>query len=105
MPDSDFTLGLAVLVAVFGVARLGRIATYDDYPPAEWLRMRWLALVGEKWGKLALCPWCLNPYLMAGCMAWAWFSDFHWTWWAFWTWLALAQVATSISAYDEPPEA
>lgn len=102
MLDSNFEWVLAILTAAFGIARLGRIVTYDDYPPAEWARRKWLVLVGDKWGSLATCPWCMNPYLAAICMAWAYFTEFHWSWWAFWGWMALAQFATSISAYDEP---
>lgn len=92
----------AVLVAWFGTARLTRIATYDDYPPAEWLRTRWIALVGEKWGKLATCIWCGQPYIVLICMGWAYWSDFAWHWWAFWAWMALSQAGSTLLSYDEP---
>ncbi len=100
------TLGwiAAILTLVFGVARLGRIITYDDYPPAVWVRKKWIDTVGEDWGSLFICPWCMNPYLIAVGMAWAGLSDFHWTWWLFWGWLALAQIASTISAYDQPSD-
>lgn len=102
MPTEPLHWVAVVLVGVFGIARLGRLLTFDDYPPAEWARMRWIALVGDSWGKLAMCLWCLNPYLVAGSMAWAYFTDFHWTWWVFWGWLAASQAASTISAYDQP---
>jgi hypothetical protein len=92
------------LVLVFGVARAGRLATFDDYPPAEWLRIRWIALVGERWGKLAQCYWCANPYIVAVALLWAWLSNLHWTWWVFWGWLAASQIASTISAYDQPSD-
>lgn len=95
----------AILTLAFGVARLGRIITYDDYPPAMWWREKWLVMVGDKWGSLFTCPWCMNPYLVILGGAWGLLSDFHWSWWLFWGWLAIAQIATSISAYDEPPDA
>jgi hypothetical protein len=104
MPNDPLVWVAFALVLVFGVARLGRIITYDDYPPAEWVRGKWLALVGDNWGSLFTCPWCMNPYLVAISIAWAYFSDLHWSWWVFWGWMAAAQVASSISAYDEPAD-
>lgn len=102
MPTDVVGWVVAFLVLSIGVARLGRLITYDDYPPAEWLRLKWLTLVGDKWGKLMTCPWCMNPYLVAVGMAWGYASDLHWTWWAFWGWLAISQISSTISAYDEP---
>jgi len=104
VPTDTFHWIAFAVVLILGVARLGRIATYDDYPPAEWVRAHWLALVGEKWGKVAICHWCFNPYLVAIALAWAYFTDLHWTWWVFWGWMAAAQAASTFSAYDEPPE-
>lgn len=104
MPTDTFGWIAFSLVLVFGVARLGRLITHDDYPPAEWVRVRWVALVGDKWGKLFLCPWCMNPYLVAIALAWAYFTGLHWSWWVFWGWMAASQVATTISMYDEPAE-
>lgn len=99
---STFIIVLAILVAVFGTARLTRIAVHDDYPPAEWLRARWIALVGDRWGKLVECIWCGQPYIVAICLAWGYFSDLHWTWWAFWSWMAVSQAGSMVLAYDEP---
>jgi hypothetical protein len=93
---------LALLTAVFGTARLTRIITHDDYPPAQWLRTRWEDRVGEGWGKLMTCLWCGQPYVVLGMMTWAYFSDFHWSWWAFWGWMALSQAGSTLLAYDEP---
>jgi len=92
----------AVLIAVFGTARLTRIVAHDDYPPAEWLRMQSYRLLGDKWGKITNCIWCTQPYIVLICMSWGWFSDFHWSWWAFWAWMALSQAGSSLLAYDEP---
>lgn len=93
---------LAVLVALFGTARLTRIAVYDDYPPSEWVREQVLVRVGDRWGKIATCIWCGQPYVVAICLAWAYFSDMHWSWWAFWAWMALSQAGSMVLAYDEP---
>lgn len=94
----------AAVVMVFGTARLTRIVAHDDYPPAEWVRMRWYALVGDRWGKLLNCIWCTQPYVAIICLAWAALSDLHWTWWVFWGWLALSQAGSTLLAYDEPAE-
>lgn len=97
-----FETVLAVLTAIFGTARLTRIAAHDDYPPAEWMRVRWNVLVGERWGKLVECIWCTQPYVVLICLGWGYFSDMHWSWWAFWGWMALSQAGSTLLAYDEP---
>lgn len=93
---------LAVLIAVFGTARLTRIVAYDDFPPAEWLRTQVYRLLGDRWGKIADCIWCTQPYIVAICMTWAYFTDLHWSWWAFWSWMALSQAGSTVLSYDEP---
>lgn len=92
----------AVVVAIFGTARVTRVLAHDDYPPAEWLRVRWEVLVGERWGKLLQCIWCTQPYVVIICGIWAWTSDLHWSWWVFWGWMALSQAGSTLLAYDEP---
>jgi hypothetical protein len=93
---------LAAVIAVFGTARVTRIATFDAFPPAEWIRVRVLALVAETWGKVVTCLWCAQPYVAAICLAWAYYSDLHWSWWAFWGWMALSQAGSTLLSYDEP---
>lgn len=96
---------LAVATAVLGVGRLARVATHDPFPPAIWLRMRWDRLVKDgSWSKLAHCFWCATPWIMLVCIAWGALSSFHWTWWAFWGWLALSYLAAIVIARDEPAE-
>lgn len=93
----------ALLVAVFGVGRLSRILTYDDFPPAAWVRTIWDRITNDgDWSKLAHCQWCATPWIMAACLAWAWLSGLHWTWWLFWGWLGLSYLASIVIARDEP---
>lgn len=93
----------AVLVAAFGVGRLARILTYDDFPPAAWARVIWDRITNDgPWAKLAHCQWCATPWIMLICLAWGVFSSLHWTWWLFWGWLALSYLASIIIARDEP---
>lgn len=97
---------VAVLVGVLSVARTARLLTHDDFPPAAWLRTRYLVLVGPdgKWSGLMTCPFCLAPYLSAGMLAWAYLSGLHWTWWVANGWWAGSYVSAIVVAYDEPPE-
>jgi hypothetical protein len=70
-----------------------------------WLRKRWYVLVGDsEWKKLVDCAFCAAPYLAAIDMAWAWASDFHWTWWVVNLWAAFSYVAAIVVARDEPPD-
>lgn len=106
----DFTNTLlivtAVLIAVFGVGRLTRVITYDDFPPAVWARMQWDKVTRDgPWAKLAHCFWCCTPWIMLACMVWGWLAigtAWGWTWFAFWGWLALSYVSSIIIARDEP---
>ena len=103
--EHPFVAVLAILTAVLGVGRLTRLITYDDYPPTIWLRIRWATVTRDSgWSKLATCFWCAAPWLMLPCMAWGVFTSFHWTWWAFWGWLALSYVVSMVVARDEPAD-
>lgn len=93
---------LAVLIAVVSVARTARLLVFDVFPPVFWVRSHVLAWLGDsKWSKLVECPFCLAPYLAAGEMAWAYYSDLHWTWWVANGWWALSYVAAIVVSYDE----
>jgi len=101
-----FTIIAAFVVGVLSVARTARLITFDDFPPMMWLRTKILVTIGpdSKWAPLLRCPFCLSPYLMAVMVAWAFLSDFHWTWWLLNGWWATSYVAAMVVAYDEPPE-
>lgn len=92
----------AVIVGVMSVARTARLITWDALPPAVWFRETAEAKMGEKWGKLVTCPYCVAPYLTAGMIAWAYLSDLHWTWWLANGWWAASYAAAIVVAYDEP---
>lgn len=108
IPADPFHLVLAIVVAVMGVGRLTRIVTYDDYPPAMWLRRKWIDLTrAGAWAKLATCLWCASPYIAAVCVVHGVLSfnrPWEWTWWAFWGTLAIAYAAAIVLARDEPAE-
>lgn len=101
--DQPLLIVLAILVAAFGAGRLGRVLTYDAFPPAAAARILWDRLTNDgPWAKLAHCQWCATPWIMLVCGLWAYFSSLGWHWWAFWGWLALSYLASIIIARDEP---
>lgn len=95
---------LAVAVGVIGAARLTRVITYDDYPPAAWLR-NWWELHTGKWAKLITCGWCAGPWVTAVTLASFAVSFLHpalgWAWWLFWGWLALSYLVSQYLYWDE----
>jgi hypothetical protein len=97
---------LVLVVGVLSVARTVRLIIYDEFPPMEWLRARLLALFPEdsKWKAILTCPFCLAPYVTAAMIAWAYFSDLHWSWWLLNIWWAASYVAAIVVAYDEAAE-
>jgi hypothetical protein len=97
---------LAVIVAVVGAARLTRILTYDDYPPAIAIRVWWQGVTKDgPWAKLVTCPWCAGPWIMLICLGWFLLSFvapwLGWTWWLFWGWLALSYWTSQYVHFDE----
>lgn len=108
IPTDPWILALAIVTLILGVGRATRILTYDAYPPAAWLRIKWAELVRHgDWAKLATCFWCASPYVTAvamvhGTLVYGTFLE--WTWWAIWGWLALSYAAALVLARDEPPQ-
>lgn len=99
----DWTLVAALVIGIVSVARTARLLIHDAFPPAMWLRARFVAALppASKWAKLAECQFCLAPYLTAGMIGWAWVSDLHWTWWVVNGWWAASYFAAIVVSYDE----
>lgn len=114
MTPADFTNPLlvvaAVIVAAFGIGRVIRLVTVDDFPPSVWVRSRWNRLVnGSTWTKVFGCLWCFSPYITAVCMGWFFLGLFVWSpllvaWWVLWGFAGLSYVASMIVRRDEPDE-
>lgn len=103
MTTEFWTILAASIVAVFGVARLTRLTSEDNFPPVAAVRNWWIARFNKSnWSELAICPFCQAPYHAAIAFAWGWLSDLHWSWWAFYGWLALAYAAAIVVARDIP---
>ena len=103
MTQEWIAIAAAALVAVLGVGRLTRLTAEDDFPPVAAVRTAFIhRFGGSTWSELAVCPFCQAPYHAVVAFAWAWLSDLHWTWWAFYGWLALAYAAAMVVARDIP---
>jgi hypothetical protein len=97
---------LAVVVTVVGSARLTRVITHDDYPPAMALRIWWDTVTKDgPWAKLVHCPWCLGPWVTLGAIVSFLVSFSHpalgWAWWLFWGWLTLSYWTSQYVHFDE----
>lgn len=99
----DYTqIAAAVIVGVLSVARTVRLLAWDEFPPAKWLREHLLAWMGDKWGVLITCGFCLSPYIAAGMAVWAWLSDTNDVWWIINGVWGLSYAAAIIVSYDQP---
>lgn len=94
----------ATIVGVMSTARLTRLITTDTWPPVVWLRIKVASFAEsrglDEWGDIVTCPYCAAPWLTFPVLAWAIWSDLHWTWWIFNGWLAVAYAAAMIVARD-----
>lgn len=101
-------LAVAVVVLVVGVGRVARLVTYDKFPPVAAVRAWWAKRTEKRgdWVLLAFCQWCFTPWVMLVAGGWFLLTFTHeiwaWTWWAFWTWMALSYLASMVVARDEP---
>jgi hypothetical protein len=103
MPDDAPGWIAAVLVATLSVARLARLATEDSWPPASRLRNWWVQRFnGSEWSELAVCPFCMAPWIAVAVLGAGWLSDLHPLWWAFNGWLSVSYVAAMVVARDIP---
>lgn len=101
---NDLHLAAAVVVGILSIARTLRLIVWDDFPPMKWLRLRLAVALGDTWNGLITCPFCLAPYATAVMGAWAYYSDFHWTWWVINAWWGLSYLPAIIVAYDQPDD-
>jgi len=69
----EFYWVAVVAATIIGAARLTRIAVYDKFPPAQWVRDKYLdATDGSGWALLALCGYCMSFWVTALVVAWGW---------------------------------
>ena len=98
--DVLFWIAVAV-VTVVSSARLTRLATFDAFPPVQWLRDKYDDLTdGGKWQILAHCPWCASFWVTLPIVLWGYFSDFHTAWWLFNGTFAASYLAAMVMVHD-----
>lgn len=96
-----------VLIAVLSVARTARLLIWDEFPPAQWLRLRWFVLTGKsKWSKLFECHFCITPWLSLGMAGWLWLAwtpeGPHASWWIINGIWGLSYLGAMAISYDQP---
>lgn len=52
------------VLLTLAVYRAIRFIAFDDFPPMAATRDYLTAKMGDKWGVLVECPWCLSMYLV-----------------------------------------
>jgi len=103
-PNDLLLIFCAVVVGVGSVARTARLIAHDTFPPVAIVRERILARYAEesRWSVLWECQFCIAPYLTAGMIGWAWWSDLNMWWWLINGWWAASYAAAIVVSYDQP---
>ena len=107
---SPWLLLTAALLSVLAVGRVTRLAVYDKYPPAMWVRQKYTDAVPDEWAGLVTCPFCFAPWAQLASLLWAWLGGIDpdtWSgglWWLTHLWFALAYAASMVVVRDQPYE-
>lgn len=93
------------LVAIVSSARLTRLATYDHFPPVEWVRNKFVDLTdrsdrSRRWQLLAYCPYCASFWITLIVVLSGWGSDWHEAWWMVNGSLAASYLAAILMVHD-----
>lgn len=109
----EFYWVAVVATTVLSVARLARLAVIDKFPPIKAVRDRYEEKTdGTDWQWLALCAFCMAPWLTLLVGGWGWLAGVYGNqpfindnisftlWWAFNGWMAVSYLAGSYVARD-----
>jgi hypothetical protein len=98
---SEFEWVAAAIVSVVSAARITRLVTVDDLPPAKWLRHKYDELTGSSdWSLLMFCGYCFGVWAGFGVVLWGWLVDFDTAWWVFNGGMSVAYLAAILMAHD-----
>lgn len=93
---------VAAVVGIVSSARLTRLLTQDDFPPAAWLRIKWDDKTdGSSWNTLFHCHWCMSLWTTLPIGAWAYLSNLHISWWIVNAILAASYLNAMLVERDE----
>jgi len=101
MHHSTFVWIAASVVGVLSVARTARFLVWDEFPLWLPIKTRLMAVLGDAWGGVFGCQYCIAPYLAAGMGVWVWLSDLNAWWWIINGWWAASYLAAIVVSYDE----
>lgn len=106
MPTDYVQWAAATIITIIAVARITKLITEDNWPPAQWARDKWFDLFAPEsaWRELVICPFCAAPYIAAIDLTVAYFTNMHPLWWAFNIWLTVSYLAAIVVSRDIPAE-
>lgn len=74
-------LAVAV-VTVLSSSRITRLVTYDAFPPAVWVRVKWDQITKDgDWALLMHCAFCASFWITLAVLGVGWATDWHPVWW------------------------
>jgi hypothetical protein len=103
---STFEWIAVAVVTVMSSARLTRLATYDKFPPALWLRRvygEWTDRHAPGWGLVAFCGYCASFWLTALVLLTGYYTDWHEAWWLVNSIFGASYLAAIVMAFDGDP--
>lgn len=72
--STEFYWLAVVATTIVSTARITRLAVYDKFPPAQYIRDKYLdATDGSGWGLLALCGYCMSFWVTLLIVGWGLF--------------------------------
>jgi hypothetical protein len=76
--STEFYWTAVVLTTIVSASRLTRLATWDEFPPAKWLRYKYAdATDGTGWQLLAFCGYCASFWITGLVVLWGWLSGVY----------------------------
>lgn len=111
--STEFYWAAVVLTTVLSVARLSRLLVIDKFPPIKHFRDKYEERTdGTGWQWLALCAFCMAPWVALLVMGWGMLAGVYpgveagqgdtakFLWWSFNGWMAVSYLAGSYVARD-----
>lgn len=75
---NEFYWIAVAVITIVSAARLTRLATWDKFPPVEWLRNKYADLTdGNGWQLLAFCGYCASFWITGIIVGWGWLAGVY----------------------------